>query len=108
MTMDMREAKALEIAATSRLTFENGVWLVPSQNSTSVYRVSLLAGKGTCDCEDFALSGEACKHILAARFVQARDHGGQPPVVNTDVIPKKPTYKQVWPAYNLAQSTEKR
>ena len=28
-------------------------------------------------------------------------------MVVTDPVPKKPTYKQNWPAYNLAQTTEK-
>jgi len=49
-----------------------------------------------------------CKHIFAARFVQEREFGGQAPAVNTDQLPKKPTYRQDWPAYNLAQAVEKR
>src|SRR5205823_4790690 len=37
--MDMRELKALEIAARSRIIFENGAWLVPSQTTGEKYRV---------------------------------------------------------------------
>jgi transposase len=48
-----------------------------------------------------------CEHILAARIVCARDHGGKAPEIVTDAVPKKPTYKQDWPLYNLAQQTEK-
>jgi transposase len=106
--MDTREAKALQIAAYSRLIFDKGVWLVPSQSGAGVYRVSLSPGNTTCNCEDFSLRAEPCKHIMAARIVQARDHGGKAPVIDTDVLPKRKTYKQDWPAYDEAQTTEKR
>ena len=43
----------------------------------------------------------------AARLVQARDYSGKAPVIDTDVLPKKKTYKQNWPAYDEAQTTEK-
>jgi transposase len=105
--MDMRELKALELAARSRITFEGGVWLVPSQTSPSTrYRVTLKPP--TCDCEDFQLRQEPCKHVIAARLVAERSGGEQAPALDTDVIPKRPTYKQDWPAYALAQKTEKR
>ena len=105
--VDLREAKALEIAARCRLIFDKGVWLVPSQSGNGVYRVTLSSGNSTCTCEDFALRAESCKHILAARLVQERDHGGKAPVIDTDVLPKKKSSKQDWPAYDEAQTTEK-
>ncbi len=105
--MNLREAKSLEIAAKFRLIFDKGVWLVPSQSSSAVYRVSLAPDNSTCTCEDFNLRAEPCKHILAARLVQARDYGGKAPAIDTDVLPKKKTYKQNWPAYDEAQTTEK-
>jgi len=52
--MDMRELKALEIAARSRLSFHDGVWTVPSQSSGGSYRVTLEPGI-SCTCEDFQL-----------------------------------------------------
>jgi transposase len=103
----MRELKALEIAARSKIAFANGIWLVPSQSGTGAkYRVTLEPGL-TCQCEGFQLRQQPCKHIIAARLVLERDHGGVAPAIVTDAVPRKPTYKQNWSAYNLAQTTEK-
>jgi transposase len=105
--MDMRELKALEIAARCRVEWKNGVWEVPSQTSpTTKYRVTLQP-EPSCDCDDFQLRRQPCKHVIAARLVQERDHGGIGPKIDTDVVPKRPTYKQDWPAYNKAQREEK-
>src|SRR6266545_4951029 len=105
--MDMRELKGLEIAARCRLEYKDGAWLVPSQTSIgTVYRVTF--APVSCECEDFKLRAQPCKHIIAARVVCERDHGGKAPEMDTSVIPVRPTYKQDWPAYNLAQATEKR
>lgn len=104
--MDSRELKALEIAARQRITFADGAWFVPSQSGSGKYRVTLQPSE-TCTCDDFALRQQPCKHIIACRLIQERDHGGQAPVIDTETLPKKPTYKQDWPKYNLAQTTEK-
>jgi transposase len=104
--MELRELKALELAARTRITFANGAWLVPAQSSSATYRVTI-GSDPSCDCEDFLLHQKACKHILAARLVCARDHGGTTPEIGTDAVPHKPTYKQNWPVYNEAQQTEK-
>lgn len=103
--MDMRELKALELAARAKISFDGSAWTVPSQSGNGVYRVTVLPD--SCTCDDFALRQAACKHVLAARLVCERDHGGKPPEIVTDAVPKKPTYRQNWAAYNLAQSTEK-
>jgi transposase len=105
--MDMRELKGLEIAARSRIAFKEGVWLVPSQSGNGTYRVALSPEGDSCPCEDFSLTGKPCKHVFAARIVRERDHGGAVVPLDTTIIPKRPTYPQNWPAYNLAQSTEK-
>jgi len=104
--MDMRELKALEIAARQRIVFDNGVWLVPSQSSATKYRVAL--NPVSCTCEDFLLRQEACKHVLAVRLTCERERGVKGPDIVTDEVPRRPTYKQNWPAYNLAQREEKR
>src|SRR4051812_27181129 len=104
--MDLRELKALEIAARARIAFTDGVWLVPSQTSSAKYKVTL--NPPACSCDDFQLRALPCKHVIAARLVQERDHGGQPPKIDVDAVPKKPTYRQDWRAYTLAQTTEKR
>jgi transposase len=103
--MDMRELKALEIAARSRIVFENGEWLVPSQVSAKKYRVGL--NPVSCTCDDFELRREPCKHVLAVRIACERDGGTKGPVIVTDAVPKKPIFRQNWPAYNEAQINEK-
>jgi len=40
--------------------------------------------------------------------VPERDGGSTAPAIDTDIVPKKPTYKQDWPADKQAQITEKR
>jgi transposase len=105
--VDLRELKALEIAAKAKIAFDNGVWDVPSQTGSGKYRVTL-GSQPSCECEDYQLRKEPCKHILAARIVCARDYNGQPPAVVVDAVPKKRAYKQRWPLYNLAQQTEGR
>ncbi len=104
--MDMRELKGMELAARARIAFEDGAWQVPSQTSAvTKYRVTL--DPPTCTCEDWTLHREPCKHVHAARMVCERNGGEKAPAVDTDVIPKRPTYRQNRPAYNLAQTTEK-
>ena len=84
--MDLRELKALELAARARIIFSDGFWLVPSQTTPSAsYRVTI--EPPSCECEDFALRQAPCKHVIAARLVSERQ-GGQPaPAMNTDAIP---------------------
>jgi transposase len=103
--VDLRELKALELAARSRIVFHLGRWLVPSQTTGKTYGVSL--SPPSCTCEDFELRGEPCKHVIAARLVAERDGGESAPPMDTDAIPKRPTYKQDWPKYNAAQQSEK-
>lgn len=104
--MDLRELKALEIAARSRITFDGSAWVVPSQAGNGKYRVAI-DSEPSCECEDFSLRRLPCKHIIAARLVRARDHGGKSPAIETDAVPKRKTYKQNWAVYNEAQATEK-
>jgi transposase len=78
-----------------------------NQSSSGTYRVTLTKHGDSCTCEDFSLTTLPCKHIHAARIIRERDHGGNAPPMDMDVIPKRKTYKQDWSAYNLAQSIEK-
>jgi hypothetical protein len=103
--MDMRELKGLQLAARTRIVFAGGAWIVPSQSGSGTYRVTLTPD--ACTCEDFSLTVKPCKHIHAARIVRERDGGEEAPPIDIEVIPKKPTYKQVWPLYDRAQMTEK-
>ena len=104
--MDMRELKALEIAARARIVFNGTCWLVPSQTCANKYQVSI-GNEPSCTCEDFQLRRLPCKHVLAAQLVCARDGNGKAPEIVTDAVPVRPTYKQNWPLYDLAQRTEK-
>jgi transposase len=104
--MDLRELKALQLAACSRITFDGSRWLVPSQTTNEKYRVTI-GPAPSCSCEDFLLRQQPCKHILAARLVCSREHDGTVPQTPSDAVPKKPTHQRDWPAYNEAQMTEK-
>jgi transposase len=105
--VDLRELKALEIAAKAKISFDGTYWIVPSQTTGMKYRV-IIGHDPSCGCDDFQLRKQPCKHVIAARIVCSRDHGGKAPEIVVDAVPKKPTYRQNWPAYNLAQSIEKR
>ena len=110
--MDAREQRGLIIAATCRLNrLSDGTWLVPSQSSnseTAAYRVNL--EMKTCTCPDHKEGGHTCKHYYAALIVHKRDVLPDGTVIETKTITftEKKVYKQNWPAYNLAQATEKR
>jgi transposase len=105
--MDLRELKGLELAARAKIVFKDGAWVVPSQTGNGKYTVVLKPAGDSCTCDDFTLRQQPCKHIHAARIVRERD-GGKPAPVVVDAEPKRPTYAQDWPAYDLAQSIEKR
>src|SRR5947209_5109226 len=60
--VDMRELKGLEIAARSKVTFEAGAWVVPSQSGNGKYRVTIGADP-SCTCDDLQLRQQPCKHI---------------------------------------------
>jgi hypothetical protein len=52
--------------------FERGVWYVPcSSVEGRVYEVRLEPVEA-CECRDFEVRGEACKHIVAVRIAHAR------------------------------------
>lgn len=99
--MNFREAKALTIAEHIQPTRHGKTWYVPSQTGNKVYIVDPHPENPSCTCEDHLLRKNRCKHILAVDFVLK----GVPQDLNT--VEPRPTYKQDWPAYNLAQTTEK-
>src|SRR5207248_3284106 len=53
--VDMRELKALELPARSRIVADDGAWIVPSQSTGGTYRVLTWPGAEFCGCEDFQL-----------------------------------------------------
>lgn len=102
--MEAREAKALDITANSKLTYNGRVWTVPSQHSTKRYTVNLQTEPPTCTCADYETRAQKCKHILAAEYHIASQSGERLPVAEP---PVRPTYKQEWTAYHKAQTNEK-
>lgn len=109
--MTPREERGLIIAATSRLSRNgDGTWRVPSQTARSeafFYTVNLESK--ACTCPDCTENGMVCKHFYAASIVHRRDvlPDGTMIVQQTFQFTERKTYKQDWPAYNLAQATEK-
>jgi hypothetical protein len=107
-TVETREAKALELADRGRVVRDGDGWLVFSLTSTDRYRVQL-APTASCSCSDFDLRQADCKHILATLIIASRMADGCPmePVPETvPVVWPKPTYRQDWPNYDLAQIHE--
>src|SRR5260370_42591640 len=101
--MDLREMKALEIAARSRITFNGTYWLVPSQSSpTTTYRCTF-GERPSCTCGDWTIRQPTlCKHIIAAPLTSERDHGGEAPKIDTGGGPKRETCGQDSPRSKLA------
>jgi transposase len=103
-TMQSRQLKGLEIAASKVIISEGGIWLVPSQASSKTYTVNLHIQ--TCTCADFEANRTKCKHIHAVEFALLHDSGEALPLVESD-RKSRPTYKQEWREYRLAQVNEK-
>src|SRR5713226_4291943 len=108
--MDPREQRGIIIAAMAKIDRKDGAWLVPSQSEATVKYTVKLDGEGSCTCPDHA-NGFVCKHVRAVRIVLKRELGMNGEITETREITfteKKTTYPQNWPAYNLAQTTEKK
>jgi transposase len=111
-----RRQRGLKIAACCRITEKNGFWHVPSQTGHGSYSVCLDPAPFVpqCTCDDYEKRNQPCKHIYAVRYVIERENNPNGSETTTEtvavaqrVVAKKKTYKQVWPAYNAAQTTEK-
>lgn len=100
--MEARQVRGLEIATHHPITSEGGVWIVPSQSSSKQYTVNLHIQ--SCTCADYEAHRVKCKHIYAAEFALQHDHGVTLPEPDKRV---RPTYRQEWHEYNLAQTHEK-
>jgi transposase len=107
-----RERRGVQIATTGTLTKKGGIWLVPSQSGHGRYTVNPDPDTPHCTCPDHETRGLKCKHIFAVEFaIKRKQHrDGSMTVTQTVTVTetiKKPTYRQVWPAYNAAQTNEK-
>ncbi len=109
--MTPREERGLIIAATCRLNRNNdGTWRVPSQTNKDAIFYTVNLETKACTCPDCKESGMVCKHYFAASIVHKRDVLPDGTVIEqkTLAFAEKKVYRQDWPAYNLAQATEKR
>jgi len=109
MAISEREQRGLAIAALCKIDKKDGVWVVPSQSGNGKYHVHHGGDGCRCNCPDFELRQQKCKHIYAVEFTIEREvHGdGSETLVKTITITDKVKYTQNWPAYNDAQSHEK-
>lgn len=114
--MDTRQQRGQVIAETCKISKRPGpkgdVWLVPSQSGGPPYAVRLHADLPTCSCPDYELREMKCKHIFAVEYSLKRQQNADGTTTETRTTTvtetvKRPTYKQVWPAYNKAQTREK-
>lgn len=112
---EARRQRGLAIAALSRIEQKKpDLWAVPSQSGDKRYWVRFDNGQPSCTCPDFEERSQPCKHVFAVQFVIQRETrpDGTEVVKETmtltrETVVKKPTYRQNWPAYNKAQTTEK-
>jgi transposase len=105
--MNAREERGLVIAAMCKLNQAGDAWLVPSQSGERIYQVNVRLQ--TCTCPDHQEGGFKCKHLYAVEFTIKREVNPDGTVTDTKSVTftQKTTYTQNWPAYNLAQTTEK-
>lgn len=114
MTMTDREQRGQSIAALSRIEKRGTDWIVPSQSGKGKYTVRLATDGPRCTCPDYETRGGKCKHIFAVECFIKREAtenaDGSTTVTDTVTITatKRVTYPQNWPAYNEAQTNEKR
>ena len=94
-TLSEREIKALQIAATSKLTRKGNTWIVPSQVGHGEYKVSPDPQAPRCTCPDFEFRQARCKHVIAVEYVLMREQtsDGRTVVTETVKVTRK-TYTQ--------------
>jgi transposase len=109
--MSIRQQKGLQIAERATITRQGRLYLVPSQSGKGKYKVD--ADKRQCTCPDYDFRREPCKHLYAVEQVIEKtkttttDAQGTTTTTETVKVTRK-TYPQQWPAYNAAQTQEKR
>lgn len=104
---EARRERGLRIATRMRIkALPRGVFAVPSESPGTPDYVVKQDSRGTvCSCPDWELRREPCKHVYAVEYQRRSETmaDGSAKIVET----LKVTYRQDWPAYNLAQTHEK-
>ena len=80
-------------------------WIVPSQSGRGVYKVELHGTDYKCNCPDYELRQQPCKHVYAVISLTLKwfDKRGN----ETTITIKKKVYSQDWHNYNINQEQEK-
>jgi hypothetical protein len=63
--MDKRMSKGYEIAQRQQVSIAEGGWIVKSQSTNWIYKVS---NTFICDCQDSEQHNMTCKHADAVRY----------------------------------------
>jgi transposase len=113
--MSIREQKGLRIAEKANIRRHGQLWVVPSETGKGKYTVDAKVQR--CTCPDWDFRRLPCKHVFAVRYIIEREqttvtetHADGSTVTTTTEAVKvtRQTYRQDWPAYNKAQTNEKR
>jgi transposase len=109
--MNLRETKGQQIAHNHKITQSGNLYLVPSQSGKGKYKVN--PQEQTCSCPDYDFRRQPCKHLYAVQVSIRMEkttvtENGKTTVTETLKVTQKQTYRQEWPAYNKAQTNEKR
>ena len=102
-----REERGRQIAQRGGIRKVGARFAVPSQSigaDAPTYLVDLV--EETCTCPDYELRRLRCKHQEAVLFWLAWE-GAVSDDGSVSAPEKRKTYRQNWPAYNAAQTTEK-
>jgi hypothetical protein len=91
------------LATSRRITQTDTSWIVPSQSGKGKYTVDPTLKR--CTCPDYELRRTKCKHIYAVEYSISKTTNDKGETTVTKTV--KITYRQDWPAYNAAQTTEK-
>ena len=105
--INQRQIRGLDIAKRYTIKEDNGTWFVQGASGKSNrYQVDL--NKQKCTCPDFEIRRVKCKHIFAVEFSFEQSFIASFDTLEVAKVAKKrTTYKQVWTAYNQAQTNEK-
>lgn len=109
-----RKQRGLQIAALARIDKDaDGCYVVPSVTNPvpTRYKVKMDGLFPKCSCRDHEERGCKCKHIYAVEYVIQREQhpdGSTTIRESVTVTHERKTYPQNWPAYNAAQTNEKR
>src|SRR5437867_1923328 len=96
-----RAERGLRIVDRSKIRRDGATWLVPSESSSTKYRVDPAAG--SCSCPDYEIRRAKCKHLWAVEYTitetTTTTEAGKKKAVTKTV---RMTYRQEWRSYNAA------